>query len=185
MKRTKLAGRYAKALFDLANELEKLEEISADVCLVDRIFNENMEMRFAIHSPVIRTEKKILILDNVFKGKINEITQNYLKLILKKGREVQIDTILSEYVKLYKAYKNIVTLDVYSAQALDEHARENIKKKVAGKTKAEIELVEHIKPELIGGIILKYGDYYVDASLQNSLNKLKKQLVDTSYQSNF
>ena len=62
---------------------------------------------------------------------------------------------------------------------------EKIKAKVAGETNANIELVEHLSPELIGGIVIKYNDYMMDASILNSLNKLKRELTDNTYQVSF
>ena len=120
MKRTKLAARYAKALFEFAEELQQVEQVSKDILLVDETFRANSELGFAILSPIVKTNRKISIMQEIFKDRISEITLRYLTLILKKGRELQINTICSEYVKIYKASKNIITLDVYSAQPLEK-----------------------------------------------------------------
>lgn len=185
MKRTKLAARYAKALFEFAEELNQVEEISKDVFLVDQTFDTNADLRFAFNSPIVKSDKKAAILEEIFRNRISEPTYRYLMLILKKGRELQLDTICSEYVKLYKASKNIVTMDVYTAQPMEAEAMEKLKAKVAGDTQANIEVVEHVQPELIGGIVIKYNDYMVDASIRHSINVLRKELTDKTYQVNF
>ena len=185
MKRTKLAARYAKALFEFAEELGQLEPISSDMELIDQTFDNNPELRYTILSPIIKTDKNAAIIRKLFSERVSETTLNYLMLIMKKGRELQLDTICSEYVKIYKASKNIITLDVYSAYPLEKETLSKLKEKVAGATKANIELVEHVKPELIGGVMIKYGDYLMDASVKQSLSMLKKQLTDKSYQVNF
>jgi F0F1-type ATP synthase delta subunit len=56
---------------------------------------------------------------------------------------------------------------------------------VAGETKANIEVVEHLSPELIGGIIIKYEDYMLDASILHSINEMKRKLIDNTYQISF
>lgn len=185
MKRTKLAARYAKALFEFAEERNQVEEISRDIFFVDDVFDHNAELRFAFNSPIVHTDKKAAILKDIFESRISEPAYRYLMLILKKGRELQLDTICSEYVKIYKASKNIVTLDVYTAQPMEAAALDKLKAKVAEGTHANIETIEHVKPELIGGIVIKYNDYMVDASIQHSISKLKKELTDTTYQINF
>ena len=76
-------------------------------------------------------------------------------------------------------------MDVFSAQTLEADVLEKLKAKVAGETHANIEVVEHVKPELIGGIVIRYNDYMVDASIQHSINQLKKELTDKTYQINF
>lgn len=185
MKRTKLAARYAKALFEFAKERNEVEEISKDILLIDDTFDNNPELRFTFNSPIVHSDKKAAILRDLFESRVSEPSFRYLMLILRKGRELQLDTICSEYVKIYKASKNIVTLDVFTAQPMEDAAREKIKAKVAGETNANIELVEHLSPELIGGIVIKYNDYMMDASILNSLNKLKRELTDNTYQVSF
>ncbi len=161
MKRTKLASRYAKAFFDFAQEQGKVENVFTDVAFVDKTFDDNRELRFTIHSPVVRVDKKLAIINALFEGKVDEITLRYLQLILKKGRELHIDTICSEFVKLYKKYNNIAYIN------------------------ANIEVKKDVKPDLIGGYRLYFDDYYIDASVKGSLDKLRKELIDKSYQVNF
>lgn len=185
MKRTKLAARYAKALFEFAEERNQVEEISKDIFFVDDVFDHNAELRFVFNSPIVHTDKKAAILKEIFETRISEAAYRYLMLILKKGRELQLDTICSEYVKIYKASKNIITLDVYTAQPMEADALEKLKAKVAEGTRANIETIEHVKPELIGGLVIKYNDYMVDASIRRSINVLKKDLTDKTYQINF
>ncbi|MBP5395519.1 MAG: ATP synthase F1 subunit delta [Bacteroidales bacterium] len=185
MKRTKLAARYAKALFDFAKERNEVEEISRDIMLIDDTFDNNPELRFTFNSPIVHSDKKAAILRDLFESRVSEPSFRYLMLILRKGRELQLDTICSEYVKIYKVSKNIVTMDVYTAQPMDSETLEKLKAKLAGVTQANIEAVEHVDPSLIGGIVVKYGDYMVDASIRQSISKLQRELTDKSYQVNF
>jgi F-type H+-transporting ATPase subunit delta len=129
MKRTRLASRYAKALFEFAEEQHQLEEISKDMLLVDDTFDNSPELRYTFNSPIVKTDKKAAILKALFADRISEPAFRYLMLILRKGRELQLDTICSEYVKIYKAKKNIITLDVYSAQPVGKEAMERLKSK--------------------------------------------------------
>ena len=58
MKRTKLAARYAKALFEFAKERNEVEEISKDMLLIDDTFDSNPELRFTFNSPIVHSDKK-------------------------------------------------------------------------------------------------------------------------------
>lgn len=185
MKRTKLAARYAKALFDYTIETNKLEDVFPDVNLIDKTFDDNSELRLIINSPVVRTDKKIAIIKELFQNQVCEISLSYFILILKKGREIQIDTICNEFVKLYKLHKNIVTLDITSAEVLSEDSIDKIVNKVKSYINANIEVNQHINPTLIGGYRLAFNDYYFDASVKGHLDKLRKELIDKSYQINF
>ena len=185
MKRTKLASRYAKAFFEFALESDQIEKVSEDITLINRTFSSNFDLRSAINSPIIRTDKKINILHAVFKQHISDITLRYLTLILRKRRELQIHIICDEFIKLYKAYKNIVTLEIFSASKLEDAIIESIKNKVKNYVHANIEVVESIKPQLIGGVSYKFNDYFVDSSIKTQLDRLKKELMDKSYEPNF
>ncbi len=185
MKRTKLASRYATALFDFAEEVNKIEEVYSDVSFIDHTFDNNKELRIAVNSPIIRADKKEAIINALFKDAVNDITMNYLHLIIRKGRELQLDTICSEFVKLYKQHKNIVTLEITSAEELSKESTDAIVNKVKSFINANIEVVNTINPALIGGYRLHFNDYYIDSTVKGCLDKLKKELVDKSYQVNF
>ncbi len=178
MKRTKLASRYATALFEFAEEMNKIEEVYSDVSTIDQTFDDNKELRNVINSPIIHADKKIAVIDSLFQHQINEITLKYLHLIIRKSRELQLDAICNEFVKLYKKNKNIVTLVITSAKDLSQD-------KVKSFIDANIEIETRINPALIGCYRLHFKDYYVDATVKGCLDKLKKELVDKSYQVNF
>ncbi len=185
MKGTKLAARYAKALFDFAIELNKVDEIFQDINFIDKIFKENTELRHVINMPVIRVDKKIAIIEQIFKPHINEMTNKYLILIIKKGRETQVDVICSEFVKLYKKNKNIITLQITSADTLPQTTIDTLVEKVKEFTQANIQVELAINPSIIGGYKLHFNDYFIDSSIKGSLDKLRKELIDKSYQINF
>ncbi|HQB18960.1 MAG TPA: ATP synthase F1 subunit delta, partial [Bacteroidales bacterium] len=105
MRRTKLASRYAKAFFEFAQEYNQVERISKDFLLINKVFQENKNLQTVINSPIVRVDKKINIIREVFQQHIIDITLKYLLLILRKGRELHLDIICDEYVKLYKKYK--------------------------------------------------------------------------------
>ena len=186
MKRPKIARRYAKAFFEFSQELGKIEEISKDVQFICDTFEENKELGFAVTSPIIHTDKKMAILRTLFEPKVDPVTLQYLQLVLKKRREVHLDLMCYEFKKLYKEHKNIVTLFINSAAPLEKSTIEKIAEKVKSYIgAAELEIIERIKPHLIGGVSLLFNDYFVDASVKGSINKFRKELVDKSYQINF
>jgi F-type H+-transporting ATPase subunit delta len=185
MRKPKLARRYAKAFFEFSQEQDKVEDIAKDIRLIDEVCLENREFKMIIGSPIIRTDKKIAIVNEIFKSRVNKITLQYLNLVFKKGREYHLDLICQEYDKLYRAYKHIVTLYVESAEVLEKDIIEIIRQKVKTYLEMEIEIVEQINPKLIGGVRLQFNNYLLDASVQGCMDKLRKELVDKSYEVSF
>ena len=185
MRRPKLARRYAKAFFEFSQEQNKVENVIKDIRLIEGVLSENKEFRTIICSPIIRVDKKISILNEIFKPRIEPISLQYLTLILRKRRECELDLICGEYDKLYKKFKRIATLYVQSANAMGQDLIETIRQKVKTYLEMEIDIVEQINPKLIGGVQLRFNDYLLDASVQGYLSKLRKELVDRSYEVNF
>jgi F-type H+-transporting ATPase subunit delta len=185
MRRPKLARRYAKAFFEFSQEQDKVEDVIRDIRLIEEVLFENKEFKTIICSPIIRVDKKIAILNEIFKPRVNAISLQYLTLILKKGRECELDLICDEYDKLYKKFKRIVTLYIQSTETLGKDMIDIVRQKIKSYLEMEIEIIEQINPKLIGGIQLRFNDYLVDASVQGCLNRLRRQLVDKSYEVNF
>jgi F-type H+-transporting ATPase subunit delta len=185
MRRPKIARRYAKAFFEFSQELEKVEEISRDVRLICDTFQNSKELQFTITSPIIHLDKKKEILKALFEDKVEPVTLQYLQLVLKKRREIHLDLMCGEFEKLYKEHKNIVTLFINSVEPLEKSVLTAITEKIKSYINAELEVIERIKPQLIGGVSLQFNDYFVDASVKGSINKLRKELVDKSYQVSF
>ena len=185
MKRPKIARRYAKAFFEFSQELGKVEEISRDVRLICDTFQQSKELRFVITNPIVHIDKKNAVLNALFQGNVDAITLQYIHLVLKKRREIHLDLMCYEFEKLYKEHRNIVTLFVNSVEPLEKEALAAIVAKIKSYINAELEVIERIKPQLVGGISLHFNDYFVDASVKGSINRLRKELVDKSYQVSF
>jgi F-type H+-transporting ATPase subunit delta len=171
-----VASRYAKSLLDLALENKELEEVRKDMQLVKEVCNSNHDFVTLLESPVIKTDKKISIFNELFQGKISKITSAFLNLIASKRREGYIRQIASEFDEQYKLFKNITTVKVNSAVALDKKSKEQILDLVKKSANGDIELVEKVNPELIGGFVLTINDKQVDQSVKRKLNDLRKIL---------
>lgn len=118
MRQPKVARRYAKALFDLALETNKLEEVNSDIATIRSVKNEEMLMVF--RSPVINDDKKISIFEAIFKDKITELTNVFFKLVFRKGREIALPEILDSFESQYRAHHKIVIVEVTTAVPISE-----------------------------------------------------------------
>lgn len=176
-----VASRYAKSLIDLAIETKQLEEVRNDMRLIKAVCKSNPDFVNLLESPIVKTDKKMAILTSIFEGKISIITQTFLKLIATKRRESYIDDMAISFDEMYKSYLNITTVKVESAIKLDDNSRNQILEIVKQSTKGEIELVEKVNPELIGGFILTINDTQVDQSVRRRLSELKKNFSNNFY----
>ena len=182
MKETRVASRYAKSLIGLAIEKGQLDAVHADMSLVESICADNRDLSLLLQSPIIKADKKHAILNQIFSGKLGEITTNFLDIIVRKRREVLIPDIASAFLLQYKIHKGITTAELTSAVKLDDELKERILKLVASETVGkQIDLVEKIDPSIIGGFMVRIGDKQIDASIARNISDLKKQFSENHY----
>ncbi len=169
-----IAKRYAKALFELALEMNIVEETKSDMELIMSVCSSNKDFTQMLKSPVIRSEKKNNVIRAIFKDKIGELSMRYLNIITRKRREIFVNQIAEEFIFAYKKFKNIFTIYFASATAISDEIRKKVIILLEGQTKGTVELIEEVKEELVGGFVMRYDDYKYDASIAYQLKKLQK-----------
>ncbi|MDR2979023.1 MAG: ATP synthase F1 subunit delta [Bacteroidales bacterium] len=185
MKNVRLAGRYAKALFDFAIEQNQIEQVYEDISLTMGLLKFNKELNITIECPVIPESKKVKIFTEIFEGKVSKVSFGFLRLVLDKKREPALLLICEEFIKLYYKLHNIKVVQFITAQQASEEIVANMKTLVEEKTGANVEVQTIITPGIIGGFIIKIGDFVYDASILRHVNKLKREFSHNIYQAGF
>jgi F-type H+-transporting ATPase subunit delta len=176
-----IAERYAKALFDLAIENKKLEQVKKDMELMLDLTGTSKDFRHLLVSPVIKPAKKTGVLDTIFEGKIDEITKKFYHLLAGKRREKYLEGIARAFIEMYKEHHNIVTIEIRTVAPLSEQMRGKIIGLLEHRRGITVDLVEIIDPGLIGGFIVSTGNVRYDSSLATSIKKLKKEFKENLY----
>ena len=185
MKNPKLSNRYAKALFDFAQEKGQLEEVNQDLALIKATLKGNGEMQAVLNSPVIPPARKHTVFANVFQSLVSETTFLFLDVIIRKKREPALATICDEFLKSYNEFHHIKMVKLTSAQPLSTELVDKIRHLLEEKTQQTILIEEVVQPDIIGGFRLKMDDYYLDASVIAKLNRLRDEFAHNVYQVNF
>ncbi len=181
MKGTRAAVRYAKALKELSLEQGILEQVNDDMNLISSVLKNSHDLVVVLNSPIIKTDKKQNILSEIFKGKIDKLTELFMQVLAAKRREYYIEAIAIEFIKQYKKHKKILTAVVTTAAGLDDVLRKKVLEIVKGSSQSEVELIEKINDKLIGGFTLQVGDKRVDASLSKQVRKLTMSFSENPY----
>jgi len=169
-----VASRYAKSLLDLAIEMKQVEEVNKDMRLIKSVCHQNRELSLLLKSPVIGTEKKNPIVKAIFDGKVSKTTLSFLNLLTLKRREGDIEEIAIAFNDQYNLNKNITTAVITTAVALDDATKKKVLEIVKKTASGEVEIIEKIDKNLIGGFVLTVNDRQIDASIKRKLNDLKK-----------
>lgn len=185
MKSTKLASRYAKALFEFARQEDKIEQVHNDMGIVKSILKDNHELKAVIESPIIFPDKKIDIFSDIFSERICEITFGFLSLLIKKKREPALLTICDEYNALYNTLHNIKIAYITTAVPMSRELADELKQLLEKETHATIQLQENVDPNIIGGLVGKIDGFLFDASILSNIKKLRDEFSRNIYQAAF
>jgi F-type H+-transporting ATPase subunit delta len=177
MSNYRVIKRYALALLEDAQLTGKGEKIFADADFFVKACRENRDFLLILKNPVINKTKKQSILEHIFSTSFDPTSMSFIVLLLKHNREDLLKEIFEEFILQYKNSKGIMMAEVISSTPLDDLLIQKIKKiiiKITGYK--EVELLNTIKSNLIGGIALKFEGKLIDLTIDNQIIQLKKYL---------
>ena len=177
-----LATKYAHAIFELAAEQNMLEQVEAQLRLVESTINNYSELSNLIYHPRVLAQAKKETLSKIFGQDINDVVLKFLMLLVDKRRETVLPFIIREYVMLANEARNIVEAEVTLAMPLDSAQQTALITKLELVTGKTIVLKTQIDKAIIGGVIVKIGDKLIDGSVVRQLQMLKNTLSNTEVQ---
>ncbi|MCD6355045.1 MAG: ATP synthase F1 subunit delta [Prolixibacteraceae bacterium] len=179
MDQSAITVRYAKAFFTLAKEKNQLSRLTADVQLVSQVCSESTDFILLLESPIVKISKKMDLISAIFKNKIEGVTLDFLLLITKNKREINIPGICRNFLELARKDQNIKSAVLTTAAEINSETIRKIEKLLGKEFDAKIELATNINPEIIGGLVLRLDDKQYDASIATQLKKIKQKLLES------
>ena len=169
-----IAERYARALFDLADEQKTLDPVAEDLRGIQQLMAESDDLRRMVRSPVISREDQSQAIAAVLeKAGASELTRKFVGYVASKRRLFALGPMASAFLAELARRRGEITAQVTSARPLNaeqvQAVTDALNKVVAGSV-----AIEHkTDPSLIGGLVVKMGSRMIDASLATQLQKLK------------
>jgi F-type H+-transporting ATPase subunit delta len=170
-----ISVRYARAIFESALAHDLLEKVNQDMALISEICREPETMEF-LKSPVIPPGKKTEIFHKVLQNRVDKLTLSLTDLLVKNGRESFLPSIARVFINETRKYKGITETVLTTVEPVGKDIRDQIVALIAGMFNTRVDLKEVSDPEIMGGFILRIGDKYIDASVRNKLNRIRKEL---------
>jgi F-type H+-transporting ATPase subunit delta len=176
----RIARVYAESLYKAAPAGQD-EELGAELLeLVGVLFPKVANLENFFSSGIITKSQKAEFIDKQFAGKASETFVNFLHILNNHGRLDLLHAIALSYQELVDEKHRRVNVVVKSAVALDDTQRDSLKKQLNEMFNFEPKLEEQIDPELLGGLIVRVGDWQFDGTVKARLNQLKNQLLERS-----
>ena len=172
-----VGDRYAESLFDLAKEENKVTQYLDDIKLVGEVLGSDPQIVQFFNHVLIENDKKIQLLDQSFKGNVDQYVLNFLKLLVQSRRIRYIDDIVKSYIKLSNQYLGIEEGMIYTPYELTDQQIQDIEKAISQKENKKVTLKVSIDPSLLGGIKVQISNRIYDGTIKNKVEMLKKELL--------
>ena len=171
-----ISTRYARALLRTATDAKLEDQVYHDMMTVAQSYIEVPQLRHTIAGPMLPKEKKQALLEAAAGEKAAELTRSFISLVLKEDRETVMQFIANSYVTLYRKQKNLIRGKLTTAARVSAQTEQKMRQLVEKNTQGTVEFETEIDPDIIGGFILEYDTYRMDASVKTKLNSILIQL---------
>lgn len=168
-----IGRRYAEAIYDIAEEKEKIQETHSFLNQLMELYKGDSTFRDFINHPLLKVGEKEQVLSEIFQGVEAELLKIAFYL-LEKERMPYIRNIVAEYLKIYYEKHQILDVVATFARELTEEQRSKLIQKLESKTKREIRLETRVDESILGGGVLKIGDQIIDGSLKHELKRIQE-----------
>ena len=172
-----LSGRYALALFELANEQKKLEAVGQDLAAVSQALAESDELKALTTSPLVGREEAVRAVAATAEAmKLDGITAKFLGVLARNRRLAQLPNVIRAFNTLSARHRGELTAEVTSAHSLDDGQVDAIRQNLRTRMGRDIAVDLNVDPAILGGLVVKIGSQMIDGSIRTKLNTLAQAM---------
>ena len=171
-----ISVRYARALLKSAIDQKLDEQVYHEMQLLAKSYIDVPQLRQTIDNPMIAKDKKQILLATAAGPLASQLTKSFIALVLKEDRENVIQFMANSYITLYRKQKNVIRGKLTTAARVSADTEQKMRQMVESKTHGTVEFETEVNPDIIGGFILEYDTYRMDASVKSKLNNILNTL---------
>ncbi len=169
-----LAGRYASALFELADDRDALDTVAGNLRDLQTLLGESADLRRLIRSPVLsRDDQGRAVLAVAERAGFHELARQFLGLLAQKRRLFVLPEIVNAYLAMLAHHKGEVSAELVSAVPLSEAQQAAVQQQLSAAMGQTVTLATAVDPGLLGGLVVRVGSRMIDASLRTQLQRLE------------
>ena len=171
---SEIAGRYATALFDLADEQNQLDAVADDLRQIDSLIVESADLNQLVRSPVLKRDDQGRAINAVLeKMGVNDLTKRFVGYVAANRRLFALRAMIKAYLAELASRRGEVTAEVTSAKKLTAKQVQSLEAVLKEAVGGDVAINHSVNPSLIGGLVVQVGSRMVDFSVSTQLQKLK------------
>ena len=171
--------RYARALFELANENSETDKIENNLNDFLRVYNFSVEFKNFIKNPTETIENQFNVI-NVISEKLGFVKnlKNFLCLLVKKRRIFFVYKIVQNFLRLCSKKRGEVKASLISSKSLSKDELNDISRELSKSMGSTIKIDYSVDESLIGGLKIQLGSFMIDTSIKNKLKKYEQLMIE-------
>lgn len=173
---TDFALSYGLSLYSLCKEENMTDKAKEDLCLVSKVLNENPEYIKLLDSPMINKNERCGLIDVAFSQYVSEYVLSFLKILAEKRAMHSFAACEKAFVKQYNDDNNIETAVAVTAVPLSDELKQRLTDKLSALTSKKVILENNVDSSVLGGLIVRFSNSQIDASVKHRLTAIKDQL---------
>ncbi|WCK54346.1 F0F1 ATP synthase subunit delta [Aneurinibacillus sp. Ricciae_BoGa-3] len=171
-----VAKRYARALFDVVNEHGTLEATEQELVQINGIIRENTEFENLLTHPKISVDEKKNLINQLFQGKVSDITLNFVNLLIERGREHELGQVTATFTELSNETRGLADAIVTTAKPLTEEEIKQLADSFGQKLNKTLRVTTVVDPTILGGVVVRIGNRLYDGSIKGKLDRFTQQI---------
>ena len=173
------AGRYSLALYELAEEMNCINEVEIHSNAIINLISENNDFNSLIKDPTNNQNDQLAVISNIYKNyNLNNLLFKFINFLISKRRFFYLDKILKNFVDTCSKKRGEVKAELISAKKLSEVEIEKIKNELSKNFSSKIKLNYKYDESLIGGLVVQVGSLMVDTSNKNKLQQIENRMIE-------
>lgn len=168
-----LAGRYASALYDLANEQGTVASVESDFDRLATAIGESADLAQLLHDPQVSREAAARAIKAVAEVlSLTPLTGNFLGVLADNRRLADLPSMIRAFAAIAADARGEITADVTTAHPLLDSQLAELSAKLAQREGRSVKLRTRVDPAVLGGLVVQIGSQMIDGSIRTRLNSL-------------
>lgn len=171
---TGISGRYATALFALAEERGQIDAVAADIGRLKSLLDESADLMRLVRSPLFRRDEQSKAMSAVMElAGLGDLLRRFVGTVAANGRLFALSAMIRDFQALLSRHRGEVVAKVVSATPLSERQMQALSDALRRTAGRAVIVEAEVDPDLIGGLKVRIGSRLVDATLKTRLQNLK------------
>ena len=173
------AKSYSQALYELAIEENKLDEVENNVISFLKLISQSQEFNLLIQDPTNKQEDQLNVINKIFeKFNLNTLLKKFLNFLIMKRRFFYVEKILKDFEIICSKNRGEISAKLTVAKELNEDEIKNIKNDLSKNFGSNVKLNYIYDPSLLGGLIMQVESVMIDTSIKNKLQKIENKMIE-------